>query len=151
MTNEIKLNLPQNIAVKFLLKLFAKPTLVSNGIKYASGQAAAWILSSLASSPLWLQNALSYLSEKQGIELNEASLTIVCGFLFSEILQVVVNKINYSGIDQLQKVVKEERDGWVGNETVGSVLTMKENLDSAWKEIASLKNAITQQKEEKKG
>lgn len=137
--------------MKFLLKLFAKPTLVSNGIKYASGQAAAWIISSLASSPLWLQNALSYLSEKQGIELNEASLTIVCGFLFSEILQVVVNKINYSGIDQLQKVVKEERDGWVGNETVGSVLTMKENLDSAWKEIASLKNAITQQKEEKKG
>lgn len=137
--------------MKFLLKLFAKPTLVSNGIKYASGQAAAWILSSLASSPLWLQNALSYLSEKQGIELNEASLTIVCGFLFSEILQLVVNKINYSGIDQLQKVVKEERDGWVGNETVGSVLTMKENLDSAWKEIASLKNAITQQKEEKKG
>lgn len=117
-----------NFIQKLIVKNLVSVKVIGQVVKYAAGQAAAWIVAYLVTAPAWLQVSLKHFSEETGIEMNEYTLTIVFGFLISEALQMIANRTQGKGAEKIQEVVGEVRDQWIGNKTVEAVVTLKGDL-----------------------
>lgn len=135
-----------NLIVKSAMKLFLTPSTVGKLLKYAAGQSAAVVIALLASAPGWLQGIVTYLSEKTGIALDEASLTIFFGLIITAIVQEVVSRLNGIETKNIQKAVDEVEDGWAGTRTANAVIGMRRRLDGALREVEILREHINQQK-----
>jgi hypothetical protein len=131
-----------NFFQKLVVKNLVGAKFIGQIVKYAAGQAAAWTVSILLNSPAWLTAMLAHFSEQSGIEMNEATLTLLFGFAISEVLQLLANKINGDGAKEIQEAVGTVRDQWTGNKTVEAVVTLKADLLEKARILEASRNRI---------
>lgn len=140
-------NWMQNIIIQNIIKRLSKADTLRELIKHAASQGAVWIVAWVATAPDWLTSAINVIQDKTGTELvNEQSLTVLIGFIIAQGAQLLVDKINYKGIEKMQEGLEEVRDGWAGDETVGSLLRLKDTVSKYATEIIELKKALEVEK-----
>lgn len=139
-----ELNFFQRIIVKHLAGGKFLPSVVN----LVASQMAAFLISLVADSPTWLQAFLATLSEYTSIPFNEASLTVIIGFLVSSGIQIYASNINGKGAEKIQELVNEERDRWVGNKTIEGVVSLKAAMLEQAREANAFKEALLKKERE---
>lgn len=140
------MNLFESIIKKAVIKRLSNPGTLRAIIKHASSQATSLLLTWIATSPEIVQNAIQAFNERSSIDINEASMSVIIGFLIAEVAQYFVDKINYEGTEKIQEGLNEVKDGWIGDDTIKAFNDMRSRLgtyaselDKIRKELASYK------------
>ena len=131
-----------NFFQRLIVKNLTGEKKIAQVVKILAGQAAAMLVALIAESPHWLQVALAYIEKVSGVPFNETTLTVISGFLLSEIAQYIANKISGKGTADIQEAVGAVKDQWAGSETVGKVLFIKDELSRAVNMLHKQKEVI---------
>lgn len=114
---------------KLALKVLLSPSIVAKGIRLAAGQSAAAIVAMLAQAPGWVQNLVTYLSERLDFEVNEASITVLVGLAITEAIEYFAGRIQGEEIKRVQAASGALQDGWIHTETGKAVERLARKVD----------------------